>query len=385
MSVSTLLNEQKIDEVIRLIYQAALDSDAWVQVMAQLAHSLNSPVAAVWTHNFDSSGVSSDPHHEMFRSVGFDPDFLGSFASHYTYTNVWTQNENDLAEGVPVTSEMLFPEKRLGGTEFYGDWLRPQNLRHALGGVVARDGNFGLKVSLMRSPQMGEYRQEECVFYGRLLPHFKQACRLGRQLAQQREAQLCNVAQSTASQWALQSTHLAVLAISARGQLMHANPRAEAMIRNGLWIQVQHGQLVMANPSQHGRWQALLKDVVTLARPGHMRLDRADQEQPCFVTLIPSLGFEGSGRPPIYLCLISDGSQRRVASAHQLMCLFDLSPSEARLVRDLAQGLGIDEHASLAGIKRTTAKTHLQHAFAKTGTSTQRELIRLVLALPAVR
>ena len=64
---------------------------------------------------------------------------------------------------------------------------------------------------------------------------------------------------------------------------------------------------------------------------------------------------------------------------------FDLTPAEARLVRALAQGGDLDGCAQEAGVTRNTAKTQLAHAMAKIGVGDQRELIRRVLRLPAVR
>ena len=43
----------------------------------------------------------------------------------------------------------------------------------------------------------------------------------------------------------------------------------------------------------------------------------------------------------------------------------------------MAPGLGVKEAAEVLGIGETTAKTHLHHIFAKTGTAKQTELMHL--------
>ena len=102
-----------------------------------------------------------------------DTAFLGSYAAHYSHQNVWAQNEGALPEGIVVTSEMLYPDRKLEATEFYGDWLR--------------------------SRSSGRFTHDECVFYGRLLPHLKQGYVLGRRLAAEK---LAAAAQTCSAQWA---------------------------------------------------------------------------------------------------------------------------------------------------------------------------------------
>ncbi|MES2033173.1 MAG: helix-turn-helix transcriptional regulator [Pseudomonadota bacterium] len=61
--------------------------------------------------------------------------------------------------------------------------------------------------------------------------------------------------------------------------------------------------------------------------------------------------------------------------------LFDLTPAEARLVQKLAQGLTINEIAADLALSVPTLRTQLRAVFAKTGTTRQAELGRLVGAM----
>jgi DNA-binding CsgD family transcriptional regulator len=57
--------------------------------------------------------------------------------------------------------------------------------------------------------------------------------------------------------------------------------------------------------------------------------------------------------------------------------LYDLTGSELRVLLAMAPGLSVKEAAEMLGISHTTAKTHLQHIYSKTGTSKQTELMHL--------
>lgn len=83
-------------------------------------------------------------------------------------------------------------------------------------------------------------------------------------------------------------------------------------------------------------------------------------------------------------CIVAEGGQR-IATAQQLKAWFGLTAAEARLVRGLAQGGDLEGYARDDGLTRNTVKTQLAHAMAKVGVNDQRELVRRVLRLPAVR
>jgi DNA-binding NarL/FixJ family response regulator len=60
--------------------------------------------------------------------------------------------------------------------------------------------------------------------------------------------------------------------------------------------------------------------------------------------------------------------------------LYSLTGSELRVLLAMAPGLGVKEAAEMLGVSETTAKTHLQHIYAKTGTSKQTELMHLFMS-----
>src|SRR6476620_2731230 len=60
--------------------------------------------------------------------------------------------------------------------------------------------------------------------------------------------------------------------------------------------------------------------------------------------------------------------------------LYALTGSELRVLLAMAPGLSVKEAAEVLGIVETTAKTHVQHIYGKTGTSKQTELLRLFMS-----
>jgi DNA-binding CsgD family transcriptional regulator len=86
----------------------------------------------------------------------------------------------------------------------------------------------------------------------------------------------------------------------------------------------------------------------------------------------------GSGASDARLLLIfrqvANGAQHVEEAAH----LFGLTAAECRLLRLLFDGISLGGAAQFLGIARTTARTHLQRIFDKTGSRRQSDLVRLV-------
>jgi DNA-binding CsgD family transcriptional regulator len=77
---------------------------------------------------------------------------------------------------------------------------------------------------------------------------------------------------------------------------------------------------------------------------------------------------------------VADPSARFYAGPEALTELYQLTLSEAELVRLLAAGLSLEEAADKRGVSLNTARSHLKHVFAKTETSRQGELVRLIIS-----
>ncbi|EIZ77314.1 LuxR family transcriptional regulator [Novosphingobium sp. Rr 2-17] len=106
---------------------------------------------------------------------------------------------------------------------------------------------------------------------------------------------------------------------------------------------------------------------------------RRGEKPPYVIHLIPlrSLArdiFEADG----LLLLVTDGANSAFSDVSLLRLLFDLTPTEARIVQALGKGLRLSDIASRNGVTYSTAKVHLRSIFAKTGVTRQAELVSLL-------
>ncbi|WP_298959225.1 hypothetical protein [uncultured Methylobacterium sp.] len=223
------------------------------------------------------------------------------------------------------------------------------------------------------------------VLLRRLMPHMLRALRLGQEiwLDRQRRQLLESCLGALSS---------AILVINESRQVIFLNPAAEALVRHGDALTIQGGSLLARESGSDARLQRALAAAVAsgddaasgtdvaIARPAGMAVA---------ATVLPLARGQRPASPVHGAALVLIGSPEAqcrngvavVAGTHHL------TPTESRLLSALVVGDGLGAAAEELAIAPTTARTHLQRIFLKTGTERQGELIRLVttLAAPSLR
>jgi DNA-binding CsgD family transcriptional regulator len=181
---------------------------------------------------------------------------------------------------------------------------------------------------------------------------------------------------------------LCLLGLSGTGALLYANRFGEALLRKGSWLTLRYGDLHTIHPDKDNELQLALRNTLALNLPHNLNLGGMNGTPHCCLTLMPV-----PERDPLNLTdygvsvivLVTENTRQRVATAQQLIDLFRFTPAEARVARALTQGEDIEYYAKAEGLKKTTVRTQLHSAMMKTGSSKQKDLVRLVLSVPAVR
>jgi len=120
-----------------------------------------------------------------------------------------------------------------------------------------------------------------------------------------------------------------------------------------------------------------------LSPGGSLLLQRRSENQPLRVTATPFRAPLVLGSPPIAaLVFISDPAKAPLSRSAVLRVLYGLTPAEGRVADALLRGMEIREAAGRLGITLETARLHVKRILAKTSTSRQAELVRLMVSLP---
>jgi DNA-binding CsgD family transcriptional regulator len=162
---------------------------------------------------------------------------------------------------------------------------------------------------------------------------------------------------------------------------------AKKLLQSNFGLTITDGKLSIDHRETQKQFQALLdqaKSLRTSLKPAYAKALRVVNTENItglglLIKPIPeSKSTKGDSHPAIAI-FISDPRQPREQSAQLLSELFNLTPAEANLALQLANGLTLDEASTELGISRNTAKTQLSSVFSKTGVTRQTNLVQLIL------
>jgi len=187
----------------------------------------------------------------------------------------------------------------------------------------------------------------------------------------------------TAGFEALDLVRVGLIVTSASGQLLLANRTAEEILKLRDGIELGPTGLVRTSlkctPSLSSLMEAVLKadggsrdSVVPVRRPSGKRPLTA------VVRGVEGAMAEDPLAPATLLFILDPEIPVETVEA-ELRQLYGLTATEASLANLLMEGKALDDCCKILNIRRSTARTHLQHLFEKVGVQRQSELVALLL------
>ncbi|HKU98721.1 MAG TPA: hypothetical protein VJR58_25740 [Vineibacter sp.] len=174
---------------------------------------------------------------------------------------------------------------------------------------------------------------------------------------------------------------MAVFLVNGAGHNLLINATAETLVCAGDGLRVVNRRLCAADANANkALQQAIHRAIAHDHRQAPVAADIAVPRVGRHPLLLSIAPLDGRGNPACAAVMVvaMDPEARGLAWLDGIVRAYGLTAAESRLLGAIVDGEGVGAAAARLGIARTTAKTHLQHIFAKTFTSRQAELIRLV-------
>jgi DNA-binding CsgD family transcriptional regulator len=184
---------------------------------------------------------------------------------------------------------------------------------------------------------------------------------------------------------ALDLVNVGVVVTSASGQLLLANRTAEQILKTRDGLELTSTGSVRTSLKSTPSLNALMDAV---AKPGNagvrdsvlpVRRPSGKRSLTAVVRAVEKTPANGDAMAPATLLFILDPEIPVETVETELRQLYGLTSTEACLANLLMEGKALDECCTLLGIRRSTARTHLQHLFEKLGVQRQSELVSLLL------
>jgi DNA-binding CsgD family transcriptional regulator len=181
----------------------------------------------------------------------------------------------------------------------------------------------------------------------------------------------------------LENLAVPVVLTDAAGSVLHANASAERMFATDGPI-LRQGRTIQAQNAVMG--DALLQAIasaasdLSLGAKGIGLPVSAAGQPPAVAYVLPLTAgtARAAFRPACAAIFVSTTTSASPLPEAVLTTLFELTPAEARVLVSAGKGFNPSQTATLLGISENTLKTHLNRIYAKTGSSRQADLVKLV-------
>jgi DNA-binding CsgD family transcriptional regulator/PAS domain-containing protein len=277
------------------------------------------------------------------------------------------------------TQAMLIPDSEFWETRFYREWIKPQRFWDLICFKILQTNQRIGAWAAHRIEGQPRYADADVRLVTLLAPHVCRAITIS-------DALNLKTIRSEALQVTLDALTAAVYLTDSVGRIIYRNQAAERQIQNGNVLRMESNRLA---PIDRVARLALAKAI-----DDAIAEEAAATPDTGFSLALPSR--EGPGLVATILPL-NRGERRNLCNTLTAMAaifvqdpivvppfpgeafakLYGLTGSELRVLLAMAPGLSVKEAAEMLGIGATTAKTHLQHIYGKTGTSKQTELLHL--------
>ena len=346
------------DRFVDAIYESAVIVDNWRVVLDGLAE-LGGGLGTVC---FCSSANRVT---NVFCSEAI-ADFIGKWTS-----SRWVDDNERGKRLIPIreprflTDLDAFAEDELATTSIYRDFYWPNGLGWCAGTAIHSPTGESVVFSIERSRAKGPVEAERISRLDQIRPHLARAASLSARAAQGR---------FKAAVLSLELVGLPAAVLSASGKIIAAN---------GLFANDQSGIRIGAGDklsfAQPGAQEAFAAVRSVEGMSGSFALPPADGSGPAVIHMMPLRGnardvFSGAAT----LAYVTKLMEKSTVPNSILEALFDLTPAESRVAKQVGIGLTVQEVARMQRVNPGTVRAQLKSIFVKTGVRRQAELSRLL-------
>jgi DNA-binding CsgD family transcriptional regulator/PAS domain-containing protein len=365
-------------DLVERVYEAAFDAGKWPSLLQSLQRRFGGP-ATLRLREIGSDAVG------LMLVEGQDPAFAASFREYYCKLNPWIGAAKHLPAPCLRRSHELVDQDALERSEFYNDWLRPQDAYFGMGAVLSRSHQWETIVGVIRPKRAGPFSVTEAGLLRRFLPHLKRAIVIRRRLGTAALERRLGLE-------VMEALSVGVLLLDRTGRMLFANAVAQGLLSEGDAITAAGSRLRAATRQGAARLETLVRNAAAIDAQetemagGMMALPNGDRSEALSILVCPYRRAE----PDIDLVepavVVFIGRRRPLRILPPAITrLYGLSPAEADLAGAIIAGSTPAEHAHRSRIAAETARGYLKSIFVKTGTGRQSALVAALLADPILR
>jgi DNA-binding CsgD family transcriptional regulator len=284
-----------------------------------------------------------------------------------------------IRERMPVLRRTFTPDEEYFRSQLYRETAAPWGLHSDGAAILDRDRQKTLLYRFSRHPDQDEVDHDILTRMALLNTHLWRAVHLQKRLGLLEQA----VIQSNS---ALDLIDFGLLLFRDPDMPVFVNQAAHRIFRYRDGLDLGRRGLVFDDREAQREFDSLVQAIcapgnaITMRSGGVVRVQRPSGEKSYNVMIVPMRGRTGGVVQNVHAAVfIFDPAVKTTTAISMFASSYGLTPAEAVLAQDLAQGTSLEDFAAKRNISRNTAKSQLHSIFAKTDTSRQPELVSLLL------
>lgn len=264
--------------------------------------------------------------------------------------------------------DLTRPEHR----RFVEEFMTPAMIRHSQ--IMRVTEPSGYEASLVIAREKEAFGAGERALLAALSSHVAVAIRVLASLERER-------LRAGISGDAISRLNFGWITLDAAGRIVEQDAQAERLLRKSTPLRrTAQGRLAPTSKEAEAALAEVLRQVASGPAPRSRAIHLSDE--PWLDMLVTPLKPDAvsSSAVPVLVAYVHGEEQSGAEREDQLMTLFGLTRQEARLALRLSRGRSIAQTAVELGLTLETTRLYSKRIYAKTGTTGQADLVRLILS-----
>nr|WP_162623681.1 LuxR C-terminal-related transcriptional regulator [Paracoccus saliphilus] len=350
---------QQTDALIDLVYAAIFGEASWQSFMEHSRSLIPNGQTVLVLHD-RASGTGA-----FALAGGLDEGLVRRYNREYFAINPWTDHALIRPLRKVMQADEMLPREQLLRTQFYHEYLRPQDVVTGLGVTLSREQDRHCFFSIVGCDADEEHMEGAKRAIAKLVPHLSRAF----------ESRKVPLPVADASSGTLR--------IDALLKVIAADQNALAMIDETEALSVNSlGRLCCRDADLLRILQQVLAGTTEGPVVHHGHLKRRDGALPLRACIFRP-GRRGGDIFGGMDCVIRlSNPARSLQDAARAFCrMHRLSGAEANIVEALINGLSLDQIAAGRGTSTDTVRTQLKNVYMKSGCHRQADIVRHVAVM----
>jgi DNA-binding CsgD family transcriptional regulator len=365
------VDDSSYDECVAGFYRAATGDVCWTEALEIVRVNLRARCAPVQTHDLRTGYVDS--------AWGAGPDMDRPVLDYFQKYHLLDPRARLAVANPPLRwlhCHEHFDDEFVANDRFYQEFLPSFDSRYVSGVVIPLESQsvavFGVHLSASRGPLDAQDR----VWVQRLGEHLRRALQ-----SYERIRRL--VAEALAGHQLLAVFPYPMWLLDADRFIYYANPAAVAEQQAEGRVVLRGTRFALRNTRTD---HALTSTIAALRSAGHgtstlVDLRRTESDPPTWLHLslvLPGQTLGAFGERPQFLTTLFDPRQVSSLDPFALANMFRLTPTEAKVATQIAEGLRAEEIATTNGTRIGTVRSQINAILQKFGATRQAEVIRIL-------